>query len=385
MCRPKPRYGIRIIFGRCITLRMVDPHQVLIDNYNGNTSSTITDTRNLPANLIPMNESDATKPSNPDIGPGIEVQSVVTGSCEFDVVNYDAYEQRHNVHTKVAETGEIMCGPSPRISTSSTIQSIDTNASVTANAYLVTQNGDTSSVTANHFDIHTISDIATLDVSTTKECAIVTNQQINESNDSYQKQTIPSTSISSAEQPTKEYSAEVQTNTNRTAVDYQIDSTHSIAAHKMDSRKVEPLRININRDPIKTKIKLGPPGDRQTISPKSSSSSNNSAAGCDECDDANEMMPHENQQIYPKITIKPIVKPPTETDHHHNHSAGSHASSSSSTHEAIPKLKIKKVDANNSNSNLTPVPTHSAALNNDDITGNYQTHLLSESSPTVPK
>lgn len=390
---------------------MVDPHQVYSENYNNGTNlSTSIDAPNLPANVIPMNDSDPLKSlTNQETRRSdIDIQSAVNDFNEFDVLQTQAiYEQRQNVHsTQLLDLGEIMCGPSSRITTTSTIQSIDTNSSVASSGFVVAQNGNSTGpvTTANHFTCTTsatstnnININHTLNVSPIKECVIVTEKRKSESNDLHQKQTIPSTSINSADYQTDEYStAEYQTNTNNTVYDSHIDT------NKMDSRKVEPLRININRDPIKTKIKLGPPGERQTMSPKSSSSSN-SGAGIDECDDASEMPP-ENPQIYPKITIKPIVKPPTETELHHNHSAGIHAassssssstlllsslstssSSSSSTHEAIPKLKIKKVDSNNSNSNLTPLPTHSAALNIDDITGNYQTHLLTESSPSVPK
>lgn len=373
---------------------MVDPHQVLIDN--GNSSTKISETPNLPANLIQMNDSDTSKHQNQ--ASILEVNCMVNDQIGSDVNRI--YENRQNVYDKLDDGDEIMCGPSSQNCTSSTIQ-INENNSVTneltattvATSFLAAQNGSTSStLTSNNFarDIETINA-----VSPTKVCVIVNNKQTKESDDSYSQQTLPSTSSinnnsADDEIKTEEYSAEFQLqNSNIATLDFnQIDATVSASftstANKMDSRKVEPLRININRDPIKTKIKLGPPGDRQTVSPKSSSSSSN--AGLDECDDIGEMSP-ENQQSYPKITIKPIVKPPTEMEHHHhNHSAGSHTpSSSSSSQEAIPKLKIKKVDTNNSNSTLTPLLTHSAALNNDDGQGNYQTHLLSESSSSVPK
>lgn len=355
---------------------MVDTHKVLFENYNGNDSPTITDTPNIQAHFIPMNDSDQLKYSDQQaIQQGNEVKS--DSAIE---VNLD-YETRQNVHRKLDDPGEIMCGLSQQNSTDATIQSIHNDTS--ANSVSVVHNGETSPVTLNHFPTK---QIETLNETTNTECTILKNCLTSESNGSQQKETIPSTSINSADhKKAEEYSADLQSNSN-IVVENQIGATVPIAENKMDSRKVEPLRININRDPIKTKIKLGPPpSERQTMSPKSSSSSNN-----DECDNVSEMQ-HENQQIYPKITIKPIVKPPSEAEHHHNHGTSSHTSSSSSSssstssHEAIPKLKIKKVDSNISNSNLAPMPTHATALNSDEPIGNYQTHLLSESSPNVPK
>lgn len=358
---------------------MVDPHQVLIDN--GNTSSKISDTPIQSANLIPMNESDPLNHQNQRID---ATKSLVSDCGGFQVNNKQIGANRQNVD----KWDGIMCGPSPRNSTTSTLPPGDNNNSSanSARAFLVDENGDGSSVTSNHFQS---SANEQFHVNANALCVIVNKNQTNESNDSRNKRhRRPSTSCDSADTDLQEFSAEFQPHAT-IAVEKEIGATGfsasaaaATASNKMDSRKVEPLRININRDPIKTKIKLGPPAaDRQTMSPKSSSSSN---AGIDECDDASETTTaHENQQIYPKITIKPIVKPPSEQEHHHNHSGSSHAPSSS--HEAIPKLKIKKVDANNSNSNLTPLPTHSAVSNSDDIGGNYQTHLLSESNPSVPK
>lgn len=347
--------------------RMVDPHQILIDN--GNNSSKISDTPNLPANSIQMNESDRSKHQNRILQQSSQVNSV----CEVNTV----YENRQNEYGILDDCDEIMCGPLSNNCTNSTIQSND-NDSENVNAFIISQNGNSSSLTSDNF----VRDIVPINVNTNKVCIILNNKQTKESNDSQSQQTLPSTSINSADTETQNYSAEFQSYTNF-PLDNSIDATVPILlsslSAKMDSRKVEPLRININRDPIKTKIKLGPPGDRQTMSPKSSSSS---TAGIDECDDASEI-PHENQHSYPKITIKPIVKPPTEIENHHNHSAASYMPSSSQ--EAIPKLKIKKIDSINSNSSLTPLSTHSAASNSDDIIGNYQTHLLSESSPSVPK
>lgn len=398
---------------------MVDPHQVLIDNGN-NSTKIISETQNLPANLIPMNDSDKSKQNQNRQNLEVNSSSVVvndlvttttTTTTKISADVNEIYEHRQNVYDKVDDSAEIMCGPSSRNCIDSTInENISVNATTTtttSTAFLAPQNGSTSTsinntLTPNHLtrDIEQINAVN----NPHKLCVIVTNkQEISESDDSYSQQTLPSTSSinnSSVDNnnddgngneddgnngtKTQQNSAEFQrqniiSNATIATDSNQIDAptlpVPLTSTSKMDSRKVEPLRININRDPIKTKIKLG-------------TSSNN--AGLDECDDIGEM-PHENQQSYPKIIIKPIVKPTTDTEHHHhNHSMGSHAPSSSSSsttssQEAIPKLKIKKVDTNNSNSTLTPLPTHSATLNSDDIQGNYQTHLLSESSSSVPK
>lgn len=399
----------RLIFSTAKT-RMVDPHQVFIDN--GNSSSTISVTP--PSNFIQMNESDTHQqpPQNQQSHQSADAKSVVSDG--IDVVNKKFNENRQNVYDRQADSGgEIMCGPSARNYTSSSIQSNDLNinrnsnrnSSANVNAFVVAQNGDgnnsnsnsnnssnsssnSSSLTPNKFE----KDIEPINVNANKVCVIVNNKQTRESNDSYSSSssgnqsptTQSATSINSADIDREFHSAAIRSNL---VFEHPIDTTSESHSNKMDSRKVEPLRININRDPIKTKIKLGT-SSAQTMSPKSSTSTAN-MAGHDELNDGvhDVPTPHENQQIYPKIIIKPIVKPPTEIDHHHhNHSAGSHApsssSSSSSSQEAIPKLKIKKIDANNSNSVL---PIHSSLSNCDDITGNYQTHLLSESSPSVPK
>lgn len=400
---------------------MVDPHQVLIDNGN-NSTKIISETQNLPANLIPMNDSDKSKQNQNQQNLEVNCSSVVvndpattttTTTTTITKILADVneiYEHRQNVYDKVDDSAEIMCGPLSRNSIDSTINennsvsvTTTTTTTTTTTAFLAAQNGTTTNtLTPNNFtrDIEQINAVN----NPQKVCIIVKNkQEISESDDSYSEQTLPTTSSinnNSADNDDsngndddddngnnctkiEHNSAEFQlqntiSNTTIATVFNQIDATPLsvplTSTSKMDSRKVEPLRININRDPIKTKIKLG-------------TSSNN--ASLDECDDIGEM-PHENQQSYPKIIIKPIVKPTIDTEHHHhnhNHSTSSHAPSSSSTssQEAIPKLKIKKVDTNNSNSILTPLPTHSATLNSDDIQGNYQTHLLSESSSSVPK
>lgn len=82
----------------------------------------------------------------------------------------------------------------------------------------------------------------------------------------------------------------------------------------MDNRKVEPLKINLHREPIKTVIKIPP--------------------------SSNTELQQQQQQQSPKITIKPL-KPPTtlegtsesESDSH------SHKPHSKSFHESVESLK----------------------------------------------
>lgn len=334
---------------------MVDPHQNLIDNEYSSAKSS-----EPQADLTQMNNSDIFKYPDQHLQPASVVINVVSDANDLD------HENRQN---------DMMCGVSAQNHTTSTIQSNKDNNSEDANASLVLHNGENSVLISNNIS----RDIKPIKVNANRVCVVLDKKPTRESNDSHNKQTL-STTINSADTKTQGYFAAIQPNANIVLEhNNQIDTTVSILTNKMDSRKVEPLRININRDPIKTKIKLGTSDDRQSLSPKSSSSS---TAGIDECDDASEML-HENQQSYPKITIKPIIKPSTESEHHHNNSALSHIPSSSQ--EAIPKLKIKMVDSNNSNSSQTPISTHLTASHSDDISGHYQTHLLSEPSPSVPK
>lgn len=340
---------------------MVDSHEVLIDNnYNGNSALKNDNAPNLCANLMPMNELVSQQ--------GIEEN----GSNISKSVKIDCDKNEENTYEHLDDPGEILCGSlSIQKYANIKILSINKTSNCTNNIqpHLVTLNGDTS--------LSPIKDIEFISKSPKEECSLVNNQmQASKSNDSCQqwKKTITSISINSADHHTaNEYSAEISSK----AI---ISVKNQTITNKMDSRKVEPIRININRDPIKTKIKLGPSShDCQTMSPKSSSSSSNN----DECDNVTETT-HENTQIYPKITIRPIIKP--QMNHHHNHgNAGLQTSSLSSTsHETIPKLKIKKVDSNSLTHNQMSKPTLTTTLNSDEINSNYQTHILSESTTSVP-
>lgn len=78
----------------------------------------------------------------------------------------------------------------------------------------------------------------------------------------------------------------------------------------MESRKVEPLRININREPIKTKIKLGQQPQASTLSPTTATTQIPSF-NIDTSEDMDKMTPRG-----PKITIKPIRPPPYDSQQH---------------------------------------------------------------------
>lgn len=328
---------------------MVDSHQVLIDNCNGNvTSNSDNNEPNLIANATPMNEIDSQQ------------------SSDLKTVENNREQNEENSRQKLDSDGEIMHGLSPEPEPE---PSTNDRRNCTTNAiqppYTVTPNGNAANrkttITSNESQI----------VTTTRK-SIDLNTHNRE------------LSTSTADQ--HEHSTKFQSNVPPSA-ENKITNT-------MDSRKVEPIRININRDPIKTKIKLGPsPHDCQTVSLKSASSSSSSSSSIndDECDNASEMATHESTQSYPKITIKPIIKP--AVNHHNNQNTvalQASSSSSSASHEAIPKLKIKKIESSSSSSssstanNQTPKPTLVAALNSDEITTNYKTLLLSESSTTVP-
>lgn len=349
---------------------MVDSHQVLIENCNRNVTSNGDNSEpNLIVNAIPMNEIYSERSSD------------LNGSCSNLETVENNYEQNgENSQGKLDDDGEIMCDLSPKREPSN-----NDGPNCTTNAIqqprTVTSNGD-----AANLIITTITNNDSQIVATKHDASIVNgNQQKISKSIDLNKHNRKATTSTTDQLRAHENSAEFQSNV--------ILSVENKITNKMDSRKVEPIRININRDPIKTKIKLGPSShDCQTVSLKSASSSSSSSSSNndDECDNISGMATHENTQSYPKITIKPIIKP--AMNHHNNqNAAGLQASSSSSaSHEAIPKLKIKKIESSSSSSssstanNQTPKPTLVAALNSDEITTNYQTHLLSESSTTVP-
>lgn len=252
-----------------------------------------------------------------------------------------------------------------------------------------------------------------------------------------------STTIEHSADTLQTFSAEFQTTSTTTiasnrniSIDHTIAPAVSVTAIEMDSRKVEPLRININREPIKTKIKLS---DRQassmspsstkyttTILPKSSSAAAN--ATLSESDEVDEAM-HEAQPLptIPKITIKPIAKPPSESLNNAKkimqnstlsalladkgqqkrpsstdddfvqsttESLKTIVASDGVNRPTIPKLKIKKVDSisstlenisnYNANSNII---SHAVLSSNSDASnsGNSLHHNQLPESYSVPK
>lgn len=138
--------------------------------------------------------------------------------------------------------------------------------------------------------------------------------------------------------------------------------------HEMDTRKVEPLKINLQyREPIKTIIKLNKSGNNGTTTNSSSSS----------------IAPdkHPTATTTPKITIKPLVNPNQQTDSvadtatTNNHSISSVQSTTTNTlvePHIVPKLTIRTASSQSEivpkltiayNHSASAVSTTSAATN----------------------
>lgn len=285
---------------------MVDSHQALTDNCNGNSAPRTTSIPNSSENVILMNERVTQQDNN------------LNGNGSLSAVETICEKNGESSSDKLDNQDEIKCGSSPiREYTDITVNSKSENPNFTntIQANTVAGYGETSHLI--------ITDLSSTNVSANDEFSIVNSP----------RQTSQPNYLC---QQSRKTTASVPIDSDRihkNSIEFQ--STESSITNKMESRKVEPIRININRDPIKTKIKLGPSHDCQTMSPKSSSSNYLS-------------------------------------------------SSSSASHEAIPKLKIKKVDLSSTTANQTTKPILGTALSSDEITCNYQTHLLSEFSTTVP-
>lgn len=216
-------------------------------------------------------------------------------------------------------------------------------------------------------------------------------------------------------------------------------STSSVLkfAHQTeDSRKVEPLKINLNREPIRTVIKLPqshpyesptkitikPPPDRNssltpaTISPTlSSSSSLSSESSFDNChENANHLRPssiqvipklhirsllegslnHEQSELHivPKLTITGLSSPQSTVNHVDqpptpvkDHSVNSILEATS---PAIPKLTIKK-DNNTSdyhlNNDSNSIPKLHIKTNHHQSKDGVKLTIKPFSEPAVPK
>ena len=174
--------------------------------------------------------------------------------------------------------------------------------------------------------------------------------------------------------------------------EYHHPSTTSVlkfAAHPQaeDSRKVEPLKINLNREPIRTVIKLPqplnpyensskinikpltqPPFDRNstaTISPTlSSSSSLSSESSFENChDNANNQRPS-SIQVIPKLHIRNVV------DGSMNNETELHI---------VPKLTITGLNSPQSSLNHSELQQQTAPIKDHSV------NSILEVSPAIPK
>lgn len=361
---------------------MVDSHQVIIDN--GNKNSNHSDLPNTSVSLTQaMNEFDLLKTDDESL------QLLETPNTSAATVNQSERNYQNAVNACIDleqvfsdNYNEIMFDPSSQHGIEQNIQQNSDNIdedfandliNSASNFY---QNGldiqgDTDSANVQLFDGPNNEDIYDS----------VNNKATYESNDTFTNQ------------------ASFETTTNNIGTVYLYEQTVPAASHtkaaatvdnnqiahvvqeqdsEMDSRKVEPLRININRDSIKTIIKINANDRQQQAVDVSKSPSSPLNAGDDEFDDLE--IEETNTTTYPKIKIKP-VKPP-ENDFRHNHNAPL---------EAIPKLKIKKIDSTSStlqhvscsNSTLSmPMSRNNETSNNSDQL--YHQHSASESY-SVPK
>lgn len=154
---------------------------------------------------------------------------------------------------------------------------------------------------------------------------------------------------------------------------------------KMDNRKVEPLKINLHREPIKTVIKIPPIGTTEPqqhspkitikpIKPPSSTQANPEVESEQrphkshhktsfETNDVYKTVvdPHTETHTVPKLTIKPILEPPIPKLT--IKTTPSEATITSNSCDAMPMLSIRKKShpsilssSSSSNSDCTVVP-----------------------------
>lgn len=216
--------------------------------------------------------------------------------------------------------------------------------------------------------------------------------------------------------------------------DYNHQSTSSVLKfphQPEDSRKVEPLKINLNREPIRTVIKLPqshtydghtkltirPPPERNsmtpaTISPTLSSSSLSSESSFENCvDNTNSQRPssiqvipklhirnitdgslHKEQNelhIVPKLTITGLNSPQSTVNHFEQQSVKDHSVNSIlEASPGIPKLTIKK-DNNTSdyhlNNDSNSVPKLHIKTNHNQSKDGGKATKKSFQEPSVPK
>lgn len=361
---------------------MVDPYQVIIDN--GNKNSNHSDLPNTSASLTQaMNEFDLIKTDDETL------QLLETPNTSAATANQSDRNNENTVNACIDvdqvfndNYNEIMFDPSSQHGIEQNIQRNSDNIdedfandliNSASNFY---QNGldiqgDTDSANVQLFDGPNNDDIYDS----------VNNKTTYESNDTFTNQGSFETStnnIGTVYVHEQTVPAASHTKSAATLDNNQIAHVVQEQDVEMDSRKVEPLRININRDSIKTIIKINANDRQQHAVDVSKSPSSPLNIGDDEFDDLD--MEETNTTAYPKIKIKP-VKPP-ENDFAHNHNAPL---------EAIPKLKIKKIDSTSStlqhvscsNSTMsTPMSRNNETTNNSDQL--YHHHSSSESY-SVPK
>lgn len=166
-------------------------------------------------------------------------------------------------------------------------------------------------------------------------------------------------------------------------------STSSVLKFTEDSRKVEPLKINLNRDPIRTVIKLPTshphdsptkiiirppqPPDRNsqtsaTISPTlSSSSSLSSESSFDNCHESANNQRLSSIQVIPKLHIRNFVD-------------GSSLKHEQSELHIVPKLKITGL-----NSPQSTVNNSEQQLQLQQPIRDHSVNIILEASPAIPK
>lgn len=367
----------------CKPIRMVDPYQVIIDN--GQKHSNHPDRSNASASLTQaMNEFDSVKTDDKNqqlLETSNTATNVTTNpSDRNNRSSVNACIELEHVFNENQTYDEIMCGPSSRHGKDRNIhpnsENIDDDLAndLIDSASIFFQNGVDIEGTSDN-----VNEQAFNGPRNEQACATVNNKLNYESNDTHTKQTYHETTSNNIDSA-GDYTASTASRANSTsASDSQIAHTLPGQSSEMDSRKVEPLRINISRDSIKTIIKLNA-NDRQQqssdVSPRSSSPLN---IGDDEFDDID--MEETTTASYPKIKIKP-VKPP-EADYRQNHGP---------PQEAIPKLKIKKIDStsatlqqiscSNSTMSSATVSRHNESSNNSEL---YQHHHSSSELYTASK
>lgn len=416
---------------------MVDPYQAFIDN--GNNASSECESTQLSSSLMQnMNETETIKYNQQQQQQQQHPNSVNEfHNNKIDVQNCDAENKFNSVNS------ERMCGPSTTEHGTDHHESINTTSSASnVNDLIIVASttDDTSVVTAA---INTIR-VVNRDNNSTDHCvhsenlnsiqngviddktANLINIETNENHlmDNKRKQHLQSTN-----ETVKRFSENNKFVTDSVESDSigldEVSNEHfttklnsndeSVNDNEMESRKVEPLRININREPIKTKIKLGQQPQASSLSPstvKYSTSTQNAATALataatvtnisttnsldSDIIDEESSTVDEPTQVFPKITIKPI-KPPASNDdhhslHHHHHNThhshhGNHhnsQSTSQSTQEAIPKLKIK-VDSTSSNSSSSSSISQASTLNTSDEDGDGNMQLSPSEPCIVPK